>query len=318
MDHPARARVAEIMVARMGGTGEERTRGSGYLVSPGWVLTACHVVADAASVGVWLGAPPELVSQAGVAVEIGRVLTVPAADLALLPVGGPADDPLGEPVLFGRLDREPGPPVPVAAVGCPRFKLRPAPARPGVLLRELDYAIGSIAALSDAKTGRFAFAVDVPPGPDPEPGEHSPVGGNVRRARVGQRPADRHGRPAPPPGGTCHPHRLPRRAALRLRVRRSAGGLAHGPAAAACRRGGSVAGYPADCFQLPAISGFLTAESSPDVPSCVKAAGRFASVRRCRQSGVARQRERSSRSRSEPSASIRLRATPDGAATSSG
>ena len=43
-----------------------------------------------------------------------------------------------------------------------------------MLLRELDYAIGSIAALSDAKTGRFAFAVDVPPGPDPDPDKHSP------------------------------------------------------------------------------------------------------------------------------------------------
>jgi hypothetical protein len=174
MDHPARARVAEIMVARIGPTGEERTRGSGYLVSPGWVLTAHHVVRDAASVGVWLGVPPELVSEEGVGVDPGRVLAVPAADLALLPLGGEADDPPGEPALFGRLDREPGPPVPVAAAGCPRFKLRPAPGRPGVLLRELDYAIGSVAALSDAKTGRFAFAVDVAPGPDTEPGERSP------------------------------------------------------------------------------------------------------------------------------------------------
>ena len=73
-----------------------------------------------------------------------------------------------------RLDRDPGPPVPVAAAGCPRFKLRPAPGRPGVLLRELDYAIGSIAPLSDAKTGMYEFAVGVPPGPDPEPDMHSP------------------------------------------------------------------------------------------------------------------------------------------------
>ena len=172
MDHPARARVAEIMVARVGGAGEERTRGSGYLVSPGWVLTAYHVVKDAVSVGVWLGAPLELVPEEGVAVEAGRVLAAPAADLALLPLSGQADDPSCEPAPFGRLVREPGPAVPVAAVGCPRFKLRPAPDRPGVLLRELDYAIGSIAALSDARTGRFAFAVDVPPGPDPD--EHSP------------------------------------------------------------------------------------------------------------------------------------------------
>src|SRR5438105_4899379 len=111
MDHPARARVAEIMVSR---AGEEGTRGSGYLVAPGWVLTAQHVVKDAASVGVWLGAPAELAPEAGVGVDPGRVLAVPAADLALLPVGGPADDPRVEPALFGRLDREPGPAVPVA------------------------------------------------------------------------------------------------------------------------------------------------------------------------------------------------------------
>jgi len=171
IDHPSRARVAEIMVGRMG---EEPTRGSGYLVSPGWVLTASHVVKDAVSVGVWLGAPPELAPEASVVVDIGQVLVVPAADLALLPVAGQAGDPLCEPALLGRLDREPGPPVPVAAAGCPRFKLRPAPDRPGVLLRELDYAMGRIAGLSDAKTGRFAFAVDVAPGPDPEPDKHSP------------------------------------------------------------------------------------------------------------------------------------------------
>ena len=174
IDHPARARVAEIMVARRGRSGEEPTRGSGYLVSTGWVLTAHHVVKDAVSVGVWLGAPPELAPGAGVGIDVGRVLVVPAADLALLPLGGQVGGPLCEPALFGRLDRDPGPPVPVAAAGCPRFKLRPAPDRPGVLLRELDYAIGSIAGLSDAKTGRFAFAVDVPPGPDPELDKHSP------------------------------------------------------------------------------------------------------------------------------------------------
>jgi trypsin-like peptidase len=171
MDHPARARVAEIMVSRVG---KEDTRGSGYLVSPGWVLTAHHVVKDAASVGVWLGAPRELVPRAGVAVDPGQVLAVPAADLALLPLGRPAADLLCEPALFGRLDRDPGPAVPAAAAGCPRFKLRPAPDRPAVLLRDLHYAIGSIDPLSDAKTDRFAFAVDASPGPDPEPDKHSP------------------------------------------------------------------------------------------------------------------------------------------------
>src|SRR5215467_12123875 len=98
MDHPARVRVAEVIVSR---AGKENTRGSGYLVSPGWVLTAHHVVKDAASVRVWLGAPPELVSEEGVSVDAGRMLTVPAADLALLPLGGQAGAPSCEPALFG-------------------------------------------------------------------------------------------------------------------------------------------------------------------------------------------------------------------------
>ena len=171
IDHPVRARVAEIIVARVG---KEDARGSGYLVSPGWVLTACHVVDGAASIGVWLGAPSELATRAGVGVDIGRMVMVPAADLALLPVGGHVNDPPCEPALFGRLDRGPGPSVPVAAVGCPRFKLRPDRARPDILLRELIYAMGTIASLSDAKTDTYTLTVDVVPPLDAEPEKHSP------------------------------------------------------------------------------------------------------------------------------------------------
>ncbi len=172
IDHPLRARVAEILVTR---SGRDQTRGSGYLVASGWVLTACHVVDDAASIAVWLGAPSMLAPEAGAGVAIGRVLMTPAADLALLPVDRQVDDPLGEPALFGRLDRDSPPPVPVAAAGCPRFKLRPDPARPDVLLRELHYAGGTIASLSDAKTQTYAFALGRGiPGPDPGPGKHSP------------------------------------------------------------------------------------------------------------------------------------------------
>ncbi|MBL7494140.1 trypsin-like peptidase domain-containing protein [Frankia sp. AgB1.9] len=174
VDHPTRARVAEIMVVRADPSGEVRTRGSGYLVSPGWVLTACHVVRGAVSIAVWLGAPAALVAEEGEAVEVKRVLTVPDADLALLPVRGQAGETAAEPALFGRLNRDAGPPVPAAAAGCPRFTLRPAPGRDGVLLRELAYAIGGIAALSDAKTGRFAFVVDAPPAPESGTAGHSP------------------------------------------------------------------------------------------------------------------------------------------------
>ena len=169
-DHPVRACVAEIMVAH---AGKRQTRGSGYLVSPGWVLTACHVVNGAASIGVWLGAPLELTPRARLGVDTGLVLMVPAADLALLPVTWDADDPPFGSALFGRLDRNAGAVMPAAAAGCPRFKLRPNPARPDMLLRELYYASGSIAPLSNAKSGRYEFAVEVLPGPDPDP-EHSP------------------------------------------------------------------------------------------------------------------------------------------------
>ena len=169
-DHPVQAQIAEIVVTR--GTGI--TRGSGYLVSPGWVLTACHVVQDATSIGVWLGAPPELASQEGSAVDVSRLLMIPAADLALLPVGGEADDPEVKSVLFARLDRDAGPSVPVAAAGFPRFKLRPAAGQPGALRRELHYAIGSIVSRSGAETGMYEFTVDAVPGPDPEPDRHSP------------------------------------------------------------------------------------------------------------------------------------------------
>ena len=173
IDHPARDRIAEILVGR-GRTGEVRTRGIGYLVSPYWVLTACHVVHDATSIGVWLGAPSMLTEEAGGVVDPGHVLMMQDADLALVPVAGHVNDPLCEPALFGRLGREPGPPVPVAAAGCPRFKLRSDPARPDILLRELHYAIGTIAGLSDAKSHMYTFAVEAVPGPDPEPDKHSP------------------------------------------------------------------------------------------------------------------------------------------------
>ena len=243
IDHPARARVAEIMVARMGRTGEEHTRGSGYLVSPGWVLTAHHVVKDAASVGVWLGAPPELVPEEGVGVDPGRVLAVPAADLALLPLGGAG----GRSALRAGPVRAAGPgpwasraggggrlPALQAAPGsCPA---RRAAARAGLRHRQHRRAIGCQDRPVCVRGGCGA-------GPGSRTGQALPVGGNVRRGRVGQRPADRRGRPAPPGGGTCHPHRLPRRAALRLRVRRSAGGLARGTAPAACY-GGGTCGWP--------------------------------------------------------------------------
>jgi GNAT superfamily N-acetyltransferase len=140
--HPVRERVAELLVER---TGKPLERGSGYLVASGWVLTAAHVVAGAEAIGVWLGASNELTPDAQLPVTPGAVLRVPEADLALLPVRGPEV----EPVLFGRLDRAAVEPLPAVVAGFPRFKLRPAPGRPDVQLRELLLATGSIAAMDD-------------------------------------------------------------------------------------------------------------------------------------------------------------------------
>jgi len=120
MDHPARARVAEIMVARMGGSGEARTRGSGYLVSPGWVLTACHVVHDATSIGVWPGAPPELTPVTAPRPPGGQV-PGPGDDEPARHRGGPAgDDGLGLP--RGQAFAAPGVVVVLDADHVPRLK----------------------------------------------------------------------------------------------------------------------------------------------------------------------------------------------------
>jgi trypsin-like peptidase len=158
--HPVRERVAELLVER---ASEPLARGSGHLVASGWVLTAAHVVAGAEAVSVWLGAPAELTAEAQLPVAPGAVLLLPEADLALVPVANQEV----EPVLFGRLDRAAVEPLEAVAVGFPRHKLRPAPGRPGVLLRELRQVHGTVAAGSNAKTGTLEFAVHNPPPDDP-------------------------------------------------------------------------------------------------------------------------------------------------------
>jgi tetratricopeptide (TPR) repeat protein len=171
VDHPARACLAEIVVSR---TGSQPVRGSGYLVAPGWVLTACHLVDGAGLIGVWLGAPAELRQADGVGVDPQSVLMVPGADVALLPVGMARSNPSCEPALFGRLDRDSPTSAPVVAAGFPRFKLRPSPIQPAVMLRELHYATGTIMGGSNVKTATHEFAVHVVPAQDPDPRTHSP------------------------------------------------------------------------------------------------------------------------------------------------
>ncbi len=169
MNHPARARIAEIVVERPGGP---PVRGSGYLVAPGRVLTAAHVVAGAEAIGVWFGVQPAMAQAAGHSVDPATVSAMPDADLAILVV--PAAPALSDPPLFGAVDRDATAPVPAVAAGCPRFKLRPAPGRPGVQLREVHHALGRIEPGSNAKTGTLEFTVLAEVPADPEPDRHSP------------------------------------------------------------------------------------------------------------------------------------------------
>lgn len=157
-----------MLVKRAG----EHWRGSGYLVAPGWVLTAAHVVAGAEAVAVWLGAPPTMDARSGSGVNPQRILSCQGADLALLPLDSPPA-PVDR-ALFGQVERAGSAPVPAVAAGCPRFKLRPDPARPGRELRELHLAEGTIAAMSDVKTATLELKVHVIPADDPEPDKHSP------------------------------------------------------------------------------------------------------------------------------------------------
>jgi len=168
LNHPAQRHVAEVLVMRA----SERRRGSGYLVAPGWVLTAAHVVAGAEAAAVWLGAPPAMDPASGSGVDPRRIMSCEGADLALIPVGPP--DAQVDRALFGQVERTGPDPVPAAAAGCPRFKLRPDPVRPGIELRELTLVGGTIAAMSDAKAATLELALQIIPADDPEPDKHSP------------------------------------------------------------------------------------------------------------------------------------------------
>lgn len=153
MGHPVRSRVADVVAY---GTGIDR-RGSGYLVSDGWVLTARHVVADAESIGVWLGAPLRLEEARVIRVDPTRALLDEGSDLALLPIGRTGTDPV-DPALFGRLDRESRGVLPVVAAGFPRAKLRPASRLDNTLVRDLAEIRGSIAPRANTRTGTYELA----------------------------------------------------------------------------------------------------------------------------------------------------------------
>ncbi|HZN18259.1 MAG TPA: CHAT domain-containing protein [Micromonosporaceae bacterium] len=150
-------RVAEVIFTRQDGS---QGRGSGYRVRDWLVLTAAHVVSNAAEVTVRFDADQPGEWSAPAAVE----WCDPAADVALLRLER-VDGAAVSPVRFGRLARR-AESVQAHLVGFPRWKLRPDPV--GGWVREAHHAVGTIAGLSNPKSGTLEITVD-PPAADPDP-----------------------------------------------------------------------------------------------------------------------------------------------------
>ena len=161
-------RVAELLVtpATLG----PGRRGSGYRVSASAVLTAAHVVRDAALVRVRFDAdrPGEWLTDGTVA------WSDPAIDIAVVTIT-PRQQDQGQiaPVGFGRV-AERDAVLTCSAVGFPRFKLRNDPAQPlddgsSSQYRDSAHAVGTIAVLSNRREGTLEVSVQLPErDPDPE------------------------------------------------------------------------------------------------------------------------------------------------------
>ncbi|WP_372348129.1 trypsin-like peptidase domain-containing protein [Streptomyces sp. KL116D] len=152
-------RIAEVIVTGAAGA---RRRGSGYRIGDTAVLTAFHVVAQAADVQLRFDAdrPGQWTAAATVAWSDG------GCDLAVLeftPPPGAAPVPAAR---FGRVDDERHAVVGVHAAGFPLWKRRRAP--DGRQFRELHQADGTVAALSNLRTGTLEITVPVAAA-DPDP-----------------------------------------------------------------------------------------------------------------------------------------------------
>ncbi|MCT9092961.1 trypsin-like peptidase domain-containing protein [Streptomyces sp. ASQP_92] len=159
-------RVAEIIVSLPYGGGR---RGTGYLVSPGLILTAAHVVDGGAEIRARFQAdqPEEWSTEAAVSwrhqgIDIA-VLAVEAGE----PVATGAAVP---PVPFGRVDQLDAV-LTCTTLGFPRFKLRTDGA--GSRFRDVEHVRATCAALSNRREGTLDLTIASPPPDDPDP-ERSP------------------------------------------------------------------------------------------------------------------------------------------------
>ncbi|MFJ8941166.1 trypsin-like peptidase domain-containing protein [Streptomyces sp. NPDC102365] len=166
-----------MLVTRTGG----EYRGSGYLVAPGLVLTARHVIAGASRIRVRFDADrPGESMRAGVPVWTDERVDVAVVSVPSLP--GEAV----EPAVFGFVGERDAP-LKCSVVGFPRFSLRhdsPVPGRPVTSYRDSHHAFGECAPASNRREGTLSVLFgprETPrsprPGPPGEPVPHSPWSG---------------------------------------------------------------------------------------------------------------------------------------------
>ncbi|MEU8034110.1 trypsin-like peptidase domain-containing protein, partial [Streptomyces sp. NPDC049099] len=150
-------RVAEVVAACADGS---RSRGSGYLAATGLVLTAAHVVRDAATITVRFN--PDRSDEWSAEARVGW-FGPDRTDVALLELDPGADSfsPQVEPVRFGA----PGDDNAVltcSALGFPLFKMRRRP--DGSLARDACHAWGHLPVLSNLRSDTLEFRVPPPEG----------------------------------------------------------------------------------------------------------------------------------------------------------
>ncbi|MEV6684517.1 tetratricopeptide repeat protein [Streptomyces sp. NPDC051130] len=152
-------RIAEVIVTSAAGGGR---RGSGYRVGDTAILTAFHVVAGAAAVQVRFDAdrPGQWVATAALA------WSDPGTDVAVLTFTAPSGTAPVPPARFGRIGDDRHAVIDVHAAGFPLWKRRRG--ADGRQFRELHQADGTVAALSNLRTGTLEITVPAAAA-DPDP-----------------------------------------------------------------------------------------------------------------------------------------------------
>ncbi|MET9965723.1 trypsin-like peptidase domain-containing protein [Streptomyces sp. NPDC006356] len=157
--------VAEIIVSLPEPEGRGR-RGSGYLVAPGRVLTAAHVVEGAVGVRVRFeaGRPGEWAVGATVAWKHDGI---DVAVLALPESALPERAVIGfRPVSLGEVSDHDAV-LSCTAMGFPRFKLRADAA--GRNFRDAEHMDAKCAVLANRREGTLDLRITAPPAEDPDP-----------------------------------------------------------------------------------------------------------------------------------------------------